>query len=91
MSNQFGQCAICQAELIRTSERYACCPNGHGKLSPWPSHKSGRTLAAEDKKIASAWEKAFRELERAEKRLGYRIVGWTEQRLGLPIPDPWTG
>ena len=25
-------CPECQAELIRTSVQYLCCPNGHGKL-----------------------------------------------------------
>ncbi len=70
------KCAECQAELIRTSEMYLCCPNGHGKLV---SNFAGRygTARREIKAPAVAWGKAVKAYDRAAKKLADWVPsGW---------------
>lgn len=78
------RCPECGTALIQTSERWLCCPHGHGKLVANPNAKS-RKIAAEDNRFADKLAKVvpllktLQEAERAavEREFGTAIV---EQR-----------
>lgn len=61
--NTTETCETCRAMLIRTSNLYLCCPNGHGKLVP---NADGRKPAAlpDCKQAWKRWCKWFDQHER---------------------------
>ncbi len=65
---QAPKCAECQAKLVRTSERYLCCPQGHGRLVPNHGGRYGKARL-EDVQPAVAYEKALKYLRKVERGL----------------------
>lgn len=62
-------CEECKAELIRTSELYYCCPNGHGKLFAAIGECRFGTAKREAHRSANLFAKALPRYLRAAKKL----------------------
>lgn len=83
-------CKECGAELIRTSERYCCCPNGHGKLvsfrSDWRSNYRNifrpGIAKREDAKPASLFAAAMKRYDRVARML----ANWRPSELLCLLP-----
>ena len=72
--HEFGQpCITCKAELIRTSEEYWCCPNGHGKLHNAQDIRLS-VAERERKRLWAGFDKALR--------------AWTKWLKKCPWPAP---
>lgn len=64
------KCPQCGAELVRTSERYAACPNGHGKLVP---------IAVKDQAASARIAAADRDFERRLELAEQAVKAMREQ------------
>jgi hypothetical protein len=57
--SQPALCPECSAQLLRTSERYAVCPNGHGGLVPM-ARGDVRRMGREDRDFVKRVEAALK-------------------------------
>src|SRR5579859_264895 len=72
-------CPECGAELVRTSERYECCPNGHGKLLPCQRFGFRQGIAKrEDVTAANLFARAVKAYDRTRN-----LAGWEPRAPSL--------